>query len=68
MITKSKSLTPKKKISRLLKELPDNITYEDVQYHLYVLQKIERGLMESKSGKGYSTSEMKTKLGKWIKK
>jgi len=68
VITKSKALSPKKKISKLLKELPDDITYEDVQYHLYVLQKIERGLKDIESGNVYTHEEAKKKLGKWLKK
>jgi len=68
VITKSKVLSPKKKIAKLLKDLPDNCSYEDIQYHLYVMQKIERGLKESLSGKGYTTEEMKKKLSKWTRK
>jgi len=65
---KSKTISPKKKATKMLKELPDDSSYEDIQYHLYVLQKIERGLYESKLGRGYSTDELKKKLAKWIKK
>ncbi len=68
VISKSKVISPKKKVEKLLKELPNNCSIEDIQYHLYVLQKIERGLKESKSGKGYTTEEMKKKLSKWIRK
>jgi len=35
--------TTKQEVSELLKRLPDDCTLEDVQYHLYVLQKIGRG-------------------------
>lgn len=68
VLTKSKSITPKKKASRLLKELPDDCSYEDIQYHLYVLQKIERGLKDIESGRIYSHEEVKKKLNKWLKK
>lgn len=67
-IQKSKKVSPKKKVEKLLQDLPDNSTLEDIQYHLYVMQKIERGLTESKSGKGYTTGEMQKKMRKWIKK
>jgi hypothetical protein len=36
--------TVKEEIRDLLKRLPDDCTLEDVYYHPYVLQKIERGL------------------------
>ena len=32
----------KKEVNNLLARLPDDCTLEDIQYHLYVLQKIER--------------------------
>ena len=68
VITKSKSITPKKKAARLLKELPDDCTLEDIQYHLYVLQKIERGLKDIEEGKIYSHEEAGKKLSKWLRK
>lgn len=68
VITKSKSFTPKKKTSLLLKKLPDDCSYEDIQYHLYVLQKIERGLKDIESGRIYSHVEVKKRLNKWLKK
>ena len=66
--TKSKIMSPKKVVYKLLKELPENTTYEDIQYHLYVIQKIERGLNDIKENKIYSHEEAKKKLSKWLKK
>lgn len=51
-----------------MKEMPDDCTYEDIQYHLYVLQKIEKGLTDAMAGKTYSTDQMKLKLKRWIRK
>jgi len=31
---------------RLIQSLPDDCSLEDIQYHLYVFQKVERGLAE----------------------
>jgi hypothetical protein len=33
--------TAKQEVSNLLARLPDDCSLEDVQYHLYVLQKVE---------------------------
>jgi predicted transcriptional regulator len=60
--------TIKKEISHLLKQLPNNCSLEDVQYHLYVLQKIERGLKDAKEGRVYSQAEVEKKMSKWLKK
>jgi poly-D-alanine transfer protein DltD len=65
---KSKTISPKRKVSRLLKDLPDNCTYEDIHYHLYVLQKVEKGLNDIEKGNVYTHEEVKKKLSKWLKK
>lgn len=35
---------PKEKVRRLLDTLPDETSFEEIQYHIYVLQAIQRGL------------------------
>jgi hypothetical protein len=35
--------TAKQAVEQLLEQLPDTSTLEDIQYHLYVLEKIKRG-------------------------
>ena len=55
--------TAKKEVSDLLDRLPDNCTLEDVQYHLYVIQKIERGLKDEEEGSVYDEEEMKKVFG-----
>jgi hypothetical protein len=34
----------KDEVSSMLNKLPDDASYEDIQYHLYVLEKVKRGL------------------------
>ena len=55
--------TAKNEVADLLKRLPDNCTLEDVQYHLYVIQKIERGLKDAEEGSVYDEEEMKKVFG-----
>jgi predicted transcriptional regulator len=56
--------TTKKEVSNLLNRLPDDCTLEDVQYHLYVLQKIERGLKDAKEGRVYTQEEVEQMMSK----
>ena len=58
----------KDEVSKLLKNLPDDTTLEDIQYHLYVLQKIERGLQDAAAGKVYTQEEVEKRMAKWIGK
>lgn len=38
--------TAKETVRRILDDLPDNASLEDIQYHIYVREKIERGLRD----------------------
>ncbi len=57
--------TVKKEVGALLKRLPEDCSLEDVQYHLYVLQKIDRGLKDAEEGRVYTQEEVKEKMAKW---
>ena len=35
-------VTAKKETERLIKNLPDNSTFEDIQYHLYIVEKLTK--------------------------
>ena len=58
----------KEKVSSLLTRLPDDCSLEDVQYHLYVLQKIERGLKDVEEGRVYTQEEVEKRMAKWLGK
>lgn len=60
--------TTKQEVSDLLNRLPDDCTLEDVQYHLYVLQKIERGLKDIEEGRVYTQEEVEKKMSKWLER
>jgi predicted transcriptional regulator len=64
----AKMQTTKQEVSDLLNRLPDDCTLEDVQYHLYVLQKIERGLKDVEEGRVYTQEEVEKKMSKWLEK
>lgn len=58
----------KEEVSRLLTWLPDDCSLEDVQYHLYVLQKIERGLKDVEEGRVYTQEGVEKRMAKWLGK
>ena len=57
--------TAKEEVKALLDKLPDECTLEDVQYHLYVVEKIDRGI--DRAAKEGTTSQQKVeeKFSKW---
>ena len=60
--------TLKNDIAEMIHHMPENTTFEDIQYHLYVLEKIQKGQESIKDGNGVSHKEAKARLSKWITK
>jgi hypothetical protein len=59
--------TAKQEVEQLLHHLPDDSTLEDIQYHLYVLEKIKRGRADIAAGRSYSQEEARQRLSRWLK-
>jgi hypothetical protein len=60
--------TAKQDVTSLLNKLPDDCSLEDIQYHLYVLEKIQHGL-EAASSQGVKTQQQaEEQLSKWLTK
>jgi len=57
----------KEEVRRLLDQLPDDTTLDDIQYHIYVRQKIDRGLDEVATGQTLSEEEFDKRIAKWLK-
>jgi predicted transcriptional regulator len=57
----------KAKVQELLARLPDDCSLEDVLYHLYVIQAIERGLADAEAGRTIPHAEVSDQLRrKWV--
>ena len=52
----------------MLKALPDDLTWEDLQYHNYVRQKLERAEEDIKAGRVFSQKEVEKKIRAMLKK
>lgn len=58
--------TVKQDVVELLRKLPDDCSVEDIQYHLYVLEKVRRGLDDAKVSGTLSQEEAEKRLSKWL--
>ncbi|HUE20150.1 MAG TPA: hypothetical protein VMQ86_00620 [Bryobacteraceae bacterium] len=58
--------TAKQEVRLLLDQIPDDATFEDIQYHIYVREKIERGLKDVEEGRIVSEEEMERRMQKWL--
>jgi predicted transcriptional regulator len=56
---------PKEEVRRLLEALPAEASYEEIQYHIYVQQKIDRGLDASDRGDFISDEEIERRISRW---
>jgi hypothetical protein len=56
---------PKEEVRRLLEMLPDDASFEDIQYHISVQQKIDRGLAASARDDFISDEEIERRIGRW---
>ena len=52
----------KQKARNLIDKLPDNSTWDDLMYEIYVRQAIEAGLADSEEEKVISVAEVRTKF------
>jgi hypothetical protein len=60
--------TPKQEAAQVLENLPDDSTIEDIQYHLYVLEKIRKGRDDIAKGRACTPEEAKARLARWLDK
>jgi predicted transcriptional regulator len=60
--------TAKDQVQQILASLAEDATLEDIQYHIYVRQKIEQGLADVEAGRVMSHAEVQQRLAKWLTK
>ncbi len=54
--------TAKEDVRKLLDQLPDDASLEDIQYHIYVRQKIEPGLADVENGRTLTQEDAETRM------
>ncbi len=58
--------TAKEEVRKMLDRIPDESSFEDIQYHIYVREKIERGLKDIDEGRLLSQEEVEQRMSKWF--
>lgn len=60
-------MTPvKDEVIALLNRLPDDASLEDIQYHLYVIEKVRNGLDSIDKEGGLTQEQVEERLSKWL--
>ena len=57
----------KQQILKAMEELPDDAGVEDAMDRLYLLYKVERGLLQADRGELISQEEVRQRMAKWLK-
>lgn len=58
----------KAEMIKMLDALPDDLTWEDLQYHIHVRQKVERAMADIEAGRTFSQEEVERDFKRLIKK
>lgn len=54
-------------VRKMLDGIPDDVSFEDIQYHIYVLEKVERGLRAADEGRLLAQEEVDQEISQWLK-
>ncbi len=57
---------PKDQVRKLLDELGDNVSLEEIQYHIYVRQKLQKGREEVDKGMSISQTAVEERMSRWL--
>jgi predicted transcriptional regulator len=57
---------PKQEVRKLLDTLPDEASFEDIHYHIYVQEAIRRGLEAAERGELIEQDEIERRMAKWL--
>jgi predicted transcriptional regulator len=58
--------TVRDEVRKILDRLPDEASFEHVHYHIYVRQKLERGLKEMEEGRVLTQEEVEQRMAPWL--
>ena len=58
----------KEEVRKMLDQLSDDVSFEDIQYHIYVREKIEHGLKDIEEGRVLNQEEIERRMSKWLER
>jgi len=58
--------TAKETIRDLLDKLPDDVSYEDIQYRIYVRRKIDNSVQAVREGRILTQEQVEKRMARWL--
>jgi hypothetical protein len=56
----------KQQVASMLQKLPEDCSLENIQYHLYVIEKIKNGVARAEVEGAITQQDAEMRLAKWI--
>ena len=56
----------KEDVRKMLTQIPEDASLEDIQYHIYVMEKVQRGLKAAEEGRLLSNEDVERRLARWL--
>ena len=60
-------MTVKETLQRILADLPDTVTWDEIQYRIYLQQVVEESEQQIDEGRGVPQAQAEERLAKWLK-
>jgi predicted transcriptional regulator len=57
----------KTEVLRMIGEMPENSSLDEIIYQIYFRQRVDRGLRELANGKTVSHDEVERSVGRWLR-
>lgn len=58
--------SPKAAVAEMLDGLPENASFEDIQYHVYAIEKIRRGIERAEREGAIPHEDARARLQRWL--
>jgi predicted transcriptional regulator len=59
-------MTAKEEVATFLRNMPDDLTFDEVMYELFVLEKLKVSMQASENGEVSTHDEVKERFKQWL--
>ena len=59
-------VSEKQEAKKIINRLPQNTSFEDIQYHIYIAEKLRNARQDIENNLTHTQKEVEKKLDKWI--
>ena len=60
------AVTAKEQVRQLLDEMPEDVSYQDIEYRIYLRHKVDQGLEDIRQGRVLEQEEVEQRMTKWL--